>query len=201
MSKKTSQDKVNILQKVYFPGKYNPATHFVADLNLLHSTRISGVGGEQALNDANTKVLVGVSDFNGTLTPTDANGLIGALTLGYGKVTMIAANNNPLYSPALISYSEKKSDFPAWLLASELVVKTNQTEVLRMRVREFVTAVESDRVPKVWANELESTFKVIGGSDLQIFLNTPVGASLDADEYEFIRINAYGIKFAERKAR
>lgn len=199
MSKKTSQDKVNILQKVYFAGKYNPATHFVADLNLLHSTHISGVGGEQALNDANTKVLVGVSDFNGTLTPTDSNGLISALTIGYGKVTK-TGNPSPL-SPAVISYSEKKSDFPAWLLASELVIKTNQTEVLRMRVREFVTAIESDRVPSVWAKELESTFKVTGSSDLQIFLNTPVGAVLDTDDYEYIRTNLYGVKFAERKAR
>jgi hypothetical protein len=36
----------------------------------LHSVKLVSIGGEQALNDANSKVEVGVSDFNGTLTPT-----------------------------------------------------------------------------------------------------------------------------------
>lgn len=197
MAKKTTGDMINILKSKYFPTKYNPATQYIAELNLVHSVKITGVGGgEQTLNDSNSKVEVGISDFNGTLTPTDANGLIRALTVEYGLATGAVA---PV-SEALVDYSPIKSKFPAWLLSSEVVMKNRGIEQFRIRVSELVLLKEAEVIASEWAKELEKTIKIEGGQDLQLFLNTPKGAVLDtAEKHHYVRMNLYGIKFADRK--
>ena len=91
------------------------------------------------MNDANSKVETGISDFNGTLTPTDSDGLIRAVTVRFGKSTKTDA---PI-SPALVDYSELKKDFPSWLLNSELVLKNRGVEQFRMRVSELVFVITS----------------------------------------------------------
>jgi len=197
MAKKTTGDLINILKNKYFIGKYDPSRQYIAELNLLHSTKLIGIGGEQALNDSNSKVEVGVSDFNGTLTPTDANGLLRALTVSYGLHAGAAAPA----SEALVNYSELKKDFPAWLLNSELVLKNRGIEQFRIRVSELVLLDNTQVVASEWAKELEKTIKVEGGQDLQLFINTPKGAVLDTvDKHHYVRVNLYGIKFADRKA-
>ncbi len=198
MAKKSTADFIRILKDRYFPQKYNPTTQFISELNLLHSVKLVSIGGEQALNDANSKVEVGVSDFNGTLAPTDADGLIRAVAVRFGKST---ATNAPA-SPALINYSELKSDFPSWLLNSELILKNRGFEQFRIRVAELVLAKESEVVASEWAKELEKTIKVEGGQDLQIFLSTPKGAIMDTttDKHQYIQVVLYGMKFGDRKA-
>jgi len=197
MAKKSTADFIRILKDKYFKGKYNPETQFISELNLLHSVKLVSIGGEQALNDANSKVETGISDFNGTLTPTDSDGLIRAVTVRFGKSTKIDA---PI-SPALVDYSELKKDFPSWLLNSELVLKNRGVEQFRMRVSELVLAQESQVVPSEWAKELEKTTKIEGGQDLQLFLSTPKGAVMDTttDKHQYVQVNLYGMKFGDRK--
>ena len=198
MARKSIKDYISIIATVYFKGVYDAAKHYIQEVALLHSTQIIGVGGEQKLNDANTKVDVGVSDFNGTQVPTDFRGLIRGLSVRYGKLTK-TGHDTP-YSPALISYSSKRSDFPAWLLNSEIVMKASGVEALRMRVDEFVIGIEKDEVASEWAKEFEKTVKITGSQDLEIFLNTPKGAALSSTDYEYIQLVVYGLKFGERKA-
>lgn len=196
MAKKTTGDMINILANKYFKGKYTPQTSYIAELNLLHSTKIIGVGGEQTLNDSNSKVEVGISDFNGTLLPTDAQGLIRALTFEYALATGAVAPANE----ALVSYSPLKSTMPAWLLNSEVVMKNRGIEQFRIRVSELVVMKEPEVIASEWAKELEKTIKIEGGQDLQLFLNTPKGAVLDTvDKHHYVRVNLYGMKFADRK--
>lgn len=196
MAKKTTGDMINILANKYFKGKYTPQTSYIAELNLLHSTKIIGVGGEQTLNDSNSKVEVGISDFNGTLLPTDAQGLIRALTFEYALATGAVAPVNE----ALVSYSPLKSTMPAWLLNSEVVMKNRGIEQFRIRVSELVVMKEPEIIASEWAKELEKTIKIEGGQDLQLFLNTPKGAVLDTvDKHHYVRVNLYGMKFADRK--
>jgi len=198
MAKKTTRDYITILQENYFKGEYHPQTKFINELNLLHSTRILGIGGEQALNDANSKVEVGISDFNGTLTPTDAKGLMRAMTIRYGT-------SSKDVSPALVKYSEIETDFPAWLLNSEIIIKTGSVEALRTRVNDLVLGSKPDKVASEWAKEFEKTVKISGGQDLQIYLSTPKGAEQDkgtaeSPKFDYVAVNLYGIKFGDRKA-
>lgn len=202
MSKKTTADYIRILQDRYFPGKYKPQSQFINELNLLHAVKLTGLGGEQALNDANTKVEVGVSDFNGTLTPTDANGLIHSLTVRYG----LKLGDSAFNQPGLIRYTNvtgaidgSDHDFMAWFLNSELILKTRGIEQIRMRIRDLMIDTASDKVPSEVSKELEKTIKVEGGQDLQLFLSTPKGATLDAVNSQFIQVVLYGIKFGDRK--
>ncbi len=199
MARKNTKDLVAVLGNVYFKGIYDAAKHFIQEVALLHSTRISAVGGEQRLNDANTSVEVGVSDFNGTQIPSDFRGLIRGLAVRYGKVTKTGNPDPAAISPATINYSSKRSDFPAWLRNSELVIKASGVEAMRMRVEEFLTAADKDEVPSEWAKEFEKTIKVTGGQDIELYLNTAKGATLDADNWEFIQLVIYGLKFGDRK--
>lgn len=197
MSKKATKELISILQDAYFKNKYNPTTHYIAEQTILHSCKIAGAGGgEMALNDANTKMIVGESDFNGTQLPTDAHGLIRAGIVRYGKELKAGASNNP----ALINYSEKKADFPAWLLNSELVAKVGNTEVFRQRIVDFLPSEMPQSVPSEWAKEFERTIKTVGGQDMQLFLNSTKGSALDADEFEYLQVVLFGIKFSERKS-
>lgn len=190
MSKKTTMDLIKILQTRYFKGTYNPETHYVNELNLLQTKEIIGLGGEQKLNDANTKVLVGISDFNGTQIPSDANGLISAISVEYGTH---ASETNA----ALIDYKTLKSEMPAWLLNSELVVKSKSVEQFRIRVSEIAPVDKPRTYQSEFAKELERTLKVVGGQDLELFLSTPSGATL-ASAKHYVRLNLYGLKFAAR---
>lgn len=197
MARKSTADFIRILKDKYFPTKYNPASQFISELNLLHSVKLVSIGGEQSLNDANSKVEVGVSDFNGTLTPTDADGLIRAVAVRFGKSTETTAPA----SPALVSYSELKEAFPAWLLNSELILKNRGFEQFRVRIQELVLAQKSDVVASEWCKELEKTIKVEGGQDLQLFLSTPKGAVMDTttDKHQYLQVVLYGMKFGDRK--
>lgn len=198
MARKSIKDLIQVIATVYFKGIYDAAKHYIQEVALLHSTVITGVGGEQKLNDANTKVLVGVSDFNGTQVPTDLRGLIRGMAVRYGKITKTGNATPP--SAALITYSAKRSEFPAWLLNSEVVLKASGVEALRMRVEEFVIAIENDEVPSEWAKEFEKTIKVTGSQDLEIYLNTPQGAALSGTDHEYLQLVIYALKFADRKA-
>jgi hypothetical protein len=197
MAKKSTADFIRIMQSKYFPTKYKPETQFISELNLLHSVKLVSVGGEQALNDANSKVEVGISDFNGTLTPTDADGLIRGVAVRFGKSTAVEAPA----SPALVSYSELKEAFPAWLLNSELILKNRGFEQFRVRIQELVLADKANVVASEWCKELEKTIKVEGGQDLQLFLSTPKGAIMDTavDKHQYLQVVLYGIKFGDRK--
>lgn len=198
MARKLIKDFIAIIANVYFKGIYDSAKHYIQEVTLLHSQQIVGVGGEQKLNDASTKVEVGVSDFNGTQVPTDFRGLIRGIAIRYGKLTK-TGNATPK-SPALIPFSAKRSDFPAWLLSSEIVMKAGGVEALRMRVEEFVLGVDRDDVASEWAKEFEKTVKVVGGQDLELFINTPKGAEVLSTDYEYLQLVIYGLKFGERKA-
>lgn len=194
MARKNPSTKANLL-KTYFGPKYNPATQFLAEMNLLHSTKLTAVGGEVKLNDSNTLVEIGVSDFNGRQIPTTENGFIDAVVIGYGK----AAKDDAVTNPALVAMSHKRSDLPAWLLNSELVLKKNGTEQFRMRVSELVIEAEPQTVRAEWVKELERGLKVEGGQDLEITLASAKGATLSATHDEFVAINLYGVKFSDRK--
>lgn len=191
------------LENVYFKGVYSPAKHYLQGVQLLHSMRFTGIGGEQKVNDANTKVLVGISDFNGTQLPNDFNGLIYGVICRYGTITRTTSGTtddaNGLKA-SVAAYKQLRSELPAWLLQSELVFKSKGVEALRIRIAELVPAHESEKVPAAWAFELQKTIKVNGGEDLEIFLNTPAAAALDAAKDEYLQIVIYGTKFAERKA-
>ena len=193
MERRKTADVISILQNVYFKGDYTPQTHYLNELNLLHAKQIKAVGGEQTLNDANTKREIGISDFNGTAIPSDANGLVSAITVEYGLDADGAETN-----PALIEYSALKSEMPAWFLNSELVLKSKSVEQFRIRVSELTLGAESQNVPADWAKNLERTLKVVGNQDLQLFLATPDGAALEVGENVFVRVNLYGTKFAAR---
>lgn len=199
MARKSIKDYIAILGNVYFKGFYDSAKHFIQEVALLHSTRLSAVGGEQRLNDANTSVEVGVSDFNGTQVPSDFRGLIRGLAVRYGKISKDGNPDPNAISPATINYSSKRSDFPAWLRNSEIVFKASGVEALRMRVDEFLTAADKDEVPSEWAKEFEKTIKVTGGQDLELYLNTAKGAALSSTEWEYIQLVIYGLKFGDRK--
>ena len=191
--KRTTNDVINILKGVYFPNSYSPQTHYLSELNLLNAKQLTSVGGEQMLNDANTKKEIGKSDFTGTQVPSDANGLIGAITVEYGT-----DDDGSVTNPALITYSAIKEDMPAWLLNSELVVKSKSVEQFRIRVSELVLGELAKTVPSEWAKQLERTLKVTGNQDLQLFLATPEGAALTSGVNTFVRVNLYGTKFAPR---
>jgi hypothetical protein len=191
MARKTTNDFIPVLRDVYFKGEYAPQSHYLAELNLLQTKRLSGLGGEQMLNDANTKKLIGISDFTGTQVPSDAQGIINALTVEYGQH---ATESNA----ALIDYSSLKASFPAWLLNSELVLKSKSVEQFRIRVSELVTNEKPQVVVSEWNKQLERALKVTSNQDLQLFLSTPDGAALESGLNHFIRVNLYGIKFAPR---
>ncbi|NTW18183.1 MAG: hypothetical protein HGA42_00615 [Nostocales cyanobacterium W4_Combined_metabat2_030] len=200
MSKKGTAEYIKALQIFHNVGnvvKYNPATQFLAELALMNTKKLTSIGGEQPLNDANTKVLVGVSDFNGTLTPTDAIGLIRALSVKYSSQP--AATTGFDATPAGQVYTEIKSEFPAWLLNSEIVMRTGGIENFRMRVSETVLLDKAQLIPSETAKEFEKFIKVTGGQDLQIFLSTPEGAVMDDTKQHFVRTDLYGIKFGDRK--
>lgn len=199
MARKTIKDFIAVLGNVYFKGIYDAAKHYIQEVALLHSTRISSVGGEQRLNDANTSVEVGVSDFNGTQIPSDFRGLIRGLAVRYGKVSKTGNPDPNAISPATVNFSALRSDFPAWLRNSEIVFKASGVEALRMRVDELLLAQNSDEVPSEWAKEFEKTIKVVGGQDLELYLNTAKGAALSDTDWEFIQLVIYGLKFADRK--
>ncbi len=191
MTRKKSTDFIPVLRDVYFKGEYSPNSHYLAELDILHSQRITGLGGEQMLNDANTKKEVGISDFTGTQVPSEANGLINAICVQYGKDAAIT-------NPALITYSPLASTMPAWLLNSELVLKSRGVEQFRIRVSEVALLEKSRNVVAEWAKQLERALKVIGNQDLQLFIATPTGATLEAAQNHFVRVNLYGLKFAQR---
>lgn len=210
MRRKTSQDLLNNL-KIYFKGTYDPNSHFLQELSLVHGVKMPTTGGgEFPLNNANTKQLVGISDFQGTIVPSDATGLIRAVIVRYGSYTCkveTGAGRDPEAidgtthtSPALVDYKEIRADFPAWLLNSELVLKTRGRECFRMRIQDVVPSEKCQKVPSEWAKELEKTIKISGGQDLQLFLNTPEYASdPTAGKDDFVQVVLYGIKFAPRK--
>jgi hypothetical protein len=194
MSRKNPAVKAKLLT-TYFGTKYNPANNFLSEMNILHSTKLTAVGGEVKLNDSNTKVDIGVSDFNGTQIATTENGFIDAVVIGYGK----ELKANAVTNPALVLMSHKRSDMPAWLLKSEIVLKRNGTEQFRMRVEELVIEAEPQVIRSEWIKELERGLKVEGQQDLEITLASSKGATMSGTHDEFISINLYGVKFSDRK--
>ena len=196
--KKKSSELIAILAK-YFVGKYDAAKSYITELTLMHAVEVTSAGGgEMALNDANTKVLVGVSDFNGTAIPSSASGLLRAISVKYGSVVSTAKDFEA--DPAGQKYSEVKADFPAWLLNSEIIVRANNVEHIRTRVSETVLLQASQLTASEFAKELVKTIKVVGAQDLQIFLATPKGSTLDNTKKHFVRVDLYGLSFGERKA-
>ena len=196
--KKKASELVAILAK-YFVGKYDAAKSYITELSLMHAVEVTSAGGgEMALNDANTKVLVGVSDFNGTAIPSSASGLLRAISVKYGSVVSTATGFEA--DPAGQKYSEVKADFPAWLLNSEIIVRANNVEHIRTRVSETVLLQASQLTASEFAKELVKTIKVVGAQDLQIFLATPKNSTLDNTKKHFVRVDLYGLSFGERKA-
>ena len=196
MSKKGTAEFVKALQ-IFHGSAFSPVNQFMAELVLMNSKKLSSLGGEQPLNDANTKVMVGVSDFTGTLTPTDAKGLLRALMVKYSSQPIATTGFDS--TPAGQVWAEVKADFPAWLLNSEIVMRTAGLENFRMRVSETVLLDKAQAIPSEKAKEFEKFIKVTGGQDLQIFLSTPDGAVMDATKQHFVRTDLYGIKFGDRK--
>src|SRR5574344_1497118 len=203
MSKHNTETLARRLANNYFRGVYDPSACFIQGVALLHSNQITGIGGEQKLNDANTKVLVGISDFNGKQLPNDFNGLIRGMVFRYASETITQTNNinNPASPVYAQLYSELVSAFPAWLRNSEVVFKIRGIEAIRIRVEELLLGAASDKIPADWSKDFEKTIKVKGGEDLEIFLNTPSGATMDSTKYHFVQLVIYGIKFAPRKAQ
>jgi hypothetical protein len=197
MARKKDQGTKKGILTALFGTKYRPADQFLAELNLKHSVKVIGIGGEQALNDANTKQEVGISDFNGTLTPTDSVGFIDAVICRFGKSTETDAPA----SPAVVTFSEKKADFPSWLLNSELILKKQMVEQFRIRISELVLLGDPQIPAAEWAKELERAVKVEGGQDLQIYLSTPKGVTLDTTtiKHYYLSVDLYGVKFGDRK--
>lgn len=198
MSRKTPKTKADLLDKLFNTPtvkRYLPANHFLAEINLLHSTKLTAVGGEVKLNDSNTLVEIGVSDFNGRQIPTTENGFIDAVSIGYGK----ELKANGVTNPAVVAMSHKRADMPAWLLNSEIVLKKNGTEQFRMRVGELVIDAEPRVIRGEWIKELERGLKVEGGQDLEITLASAKGGALSVTHDEFVAINLYGVKFSDRK--
>jgi hypothetical protein len=198
MERKSTTEKISILKNVYFKGQYDPSTHSLNELNLLHAKQLTGLGGEQTLNDANTKKQIGISDFVNTQVPSDATGLISAIAVEYGSHTPESGGTAET-NPALIEYSPLASTMPTWLKNSELVLKSKGAEQFRVRVSELAVLDKPRVVPSAFAKELERTLKVQGNQDLQLFLATPDGATLTSGKSHFIRVNLYGIKFATRE--
>ena len=194
MSRKTPETKAKLLS-THFGAQYQPLNNFLAEVNLMHSTKLTAVGGEVKLNDSNTLVEVGVSDFNGRQIPTTENGYIDALVIGYGK----EIKQNEVTNPALVTMSHKRADFPNWLLNSELVLKKNSNEQIRIRVSELVIDEAPQVVRAEWVKELERTIKIEGNQELEITLASAKGAALSATHDEFIAVNFYGVKFSNRK--
>lgn len=196
--KKTIKELVSILA-AYFVGKYDSVKSFINELSLMHAIEITAIGGgEQALNDANTKVLVGVSDYQGTQVPSDANGLLRAISVKYSSVPVATTGYAATVEGQ--AFSEVKADMPAWLLNSELIVRANNTEHIRMRVSETALLDKAQATASEFAKELLKTIKIVGGQDLQIFLATPKGSTLDATKKHYVRVDIYGVKFGDRKA-
>lgn len=179
------------------PGveRYNPASQFLAEVNLLHSGKLTAIGGEVKLNDSNTRVDVGVSDFNGLQIPTTENGFIDAVVFSYGK----ELKANGVTNPAVVMMSHKRADMPAWLLKSEIVLKKNSTEQFRIRIEELVIEAEPRVVRSEWAKELERALKIEGGQDLEIVIASAKDAAVSSTHDEFFAINFYGVKFSDRK--
>jgi hypothetical protein len=211
MRRKSSQELLNII-KSYFPNQYKQETHYLAELSLIHGVKMPTTGGgEFPLNNANTKQLVGISDFQGTLTPSDATGLIRAVIVRYGSYACVveggasrdseAIDGTTHTTPAIVEYKETRADMPAWLLSSELVLKSRGVESFRMRIQDIVPSDKPQKVSSEWAKELERTIKVLGGQDLQLFLNTPEYAKdPTVGKDDFVQIVLFGIKFAPRKS-
>ena len=198
MSRKSPKSKAELLDKLFNTPtvkKYDPKNQFLAEINLLHATKLTAVGGEVKLNDSNTLVEIGVSDFNGRQIPTTENGFIDAVVIGYGK----ELKANGVTNPAVVAMSHKRSDMPAWLLNSEIVLKKNGTEQFRMRVAELVIEAEPRVIRAEWIKELERGIKVEGGQDLEITLASAKGGTLSATHHEFVAVNLYGVKFSDRK--
>lgn len=203
MSKRTSKEIVDTLKTYFKEGvnAYASNTHFVQELTINHAALMpNGGGGEFPLNNANTKRLVGVSDFQGEQITPDANGLIRAVVVRYGDLTReVGVLVAP--SPAIIDFKETRASLPPWLLQSELVLKTSSKEEFRIRVSELVPSAAPDRVPSEWAKELEKTIKVEGSQSLTLYLNTPEGATdPSATRDEYVQVILYGVKFAPRKS-
>ena len=187
--------------EAYHKGVYSPSTHMVQELSLLHAVKMpTAGGGEFPLNNANTKRLVGVSDFQGEQIPSDATGLLRAIVVRYGTIDWTGdPAKSPDASPAVVNYLETRSNFPAWLLQSEVVLKSSSNELLRIRIAELVPSASVDRAPYDWAKEFEKLIKVDGNQTLQVYLNTPEGASdPNATKDEYIQVVIYGVKIAPR---
>lgn len=192
--KKNSQALLAAL-KIYH-SEYDYRNHYVGEVNLMHSANITNVGGEQAFNDSNTKVDIGISDFNGKQIPSDFKGLVNGIVVRYGKITKTGNPTAP--SPGLIAYKELRSDFPSWALLSDLVIKAGGAEVIRLRIQELLAAQTSQEIPSEWCKDFLKTFKVIGGQDLELFISSPKGSQLSTDDYEYLQVTLYGIKFGSR---
>lgn len=197
-TKRTSKEIVDALRTYH--GQYKPESHFIQELCLLHSSLLpNGGGGEFPLNNANTKRLVGVSDFQGEQINPDATGLIRAVVIRYGELTR-ADGVTVAPTPAIIDFKETRASFPTWLLNSELVLKSSAKEEFRIRVSELVPSAAPESVPSEWAKEFEKTIRVEGNQSLTVYLNTPEGAfDPSATKDEYIQVNLYGVKFAARK--
>jgi len=199
ITRRTPREIVDALKNYH--NNYAPSTHMVQELTLLHAVKMpTAGGGEFPLNNANTKRLVGVSDFQGEQIPSDATGLLRALVIRYGTVdwTGDPAKSTDA-SPAVVNYLETRANFPAWLLQSEIVLKSSSNELLRIRVAELVPSASVDRAPYDWAKEFEKLVRVEGSQTLQVYLNTPEGASdPNATKDEYIQVVMYGVKIAPR---
>lgn len=200
ITRRNPKEIVNALE-AYHNGVYSPKTHMIQELSLLHSVKMpTSGGGEFPLNNANTKRLVGVSDFQGEQIPSDATGLLRAIVVRYGTADWSgdpATSQN--VSPAIVNYLETRANFPAWLLQSEVVLKSSSNELLRIRIAELVPSASPDKVPYDWAKEFEKLIKVEGNQTLQVYLNTPEGASdPNPTKDEYIQVVIYGVKIAPR---
>ena len=198
MDRQNSTKLTQAAIEYYHKGVYSQGTHLIQDCVLLHSERMPVAGGgEFPLINANTKRLVGVSDFQGETIPMDATGIIRAVVIRYGDVAAVEGQAAP--SPATITYLETRAAMPAWLLNSELVLKSASQELFRIRVADFVPSASPESVPSDWAKELQKVVRIEGGQAMTLYLNTPEGASdPSASKHEYVQINLIGAKIAPR---
>lgn len=173
---------------------------FIAERVLIHAGSLGNTGGQSKINDANTLVKVGVSDFNGLQLPTDANGIVRAITVGYGGSHVEGTD------PSTVAYKYVvDSEIPAAFLASELVIKYGGAEVLRMPIEQFMIAEKSDKTMDEWARDLMKFISIEGGKDFELWFHAAEGLTDPAQTEDrkpqpyFIKINLFTALLQSKK--
>lgn len=203
-NKRTNQE----LQRALTTLQGGDANAFVAEQVLIHTAKFGtsseeiNVGGMSRLNDANTKVEVGSSDFNGTLLPTDLDGYIRAITIGYKTQEPVQKEGADSATPvdkAQVKYDYDITNVPAGVLSSELVFKYSGVEVLRMPIEQFMLAQTSQVPMSEWAPELMKLIKVNGGKELEMFFNASRGLDDKDVRNGYLKVNIFCIKKGTKK--